>query len=59
MTQIENWGVGVPWGLVWLEIEGVPVANIYEVTLGTSNQRLFFGVFYGSYKTKTPRRAHG
>jgi len=57
MTQIENWGVGVPWGLVWLEIEGVPVANIHEVTLGTSNQRLFFGMLSGSYE-KTPLRAH-
>ena len=51
-------GVGVPWGLVWLEIEGVPVVNLYEVTYSTSNQRLLFGMFYGMYKTKTPRKAH-
>ena len=48
----------MPRGLVWLEIEGGTPTNIYEVTYSTSNQRLFFGMFNGMYKTKTPRRAH-
>jgi hypothetical protein len=61
---LKQGGVGVRWGQRWLGIEGgshlliqtllVTVANSRNI----QNQRRFFGMSYGMYKTKTPRRAH-